>query len=357
MDNYNKHWKKKGKIKQFFVGLPQFYVSCHNCNSFFFPLQKHSLYEQNQNLSKSFSDAQICHMSRSVLSVFFFPLSTLSTLENWADCAKASVCISRRPAFPTTQLSSPSMLRVYWSKQNESQDGHIEVSCDWLRWYSTESELLSKMTISSFFFFFLFVWTRCIVVPQFIPPRPQVGGVRGVRSRMEWRTCFLSLQWERENETEREKVLPIRPSIRVLSTHSSTPPNPGAAAMPIGEQEERGGAGSTDQGSVAISQCIDQWSGAVSGSSPSSPLHLPQSPPPQHTSHHISTHIRAAGPADRGAPPWPSTVRGWCSSGTDAGHLHVQKEGASPGQSRRGPWSLEGGPVQGRGVLLPDLDL
>ena len=218
-------------------------------------------------------------MSRSVLSVFFFPLSTLSTLENWADCAKASVCISRRPAFPTTQLSSPSMLRVYWSKQNESQDGHIEVSCDWLRWYSTESELLSKMTISSFFFFF-FVWTRCIVVPQFIPPRPQVGGVRGVRSRMEWRTCFLSLQWERENETEREKVLPIRPSIRVLSTHSSTPPNPGAAAMPIGEQEERGGAGSTDQGSVAISQCIDQWSGAVSGSSPSSPLHLPQSPPP-----------------------------------------------------------------------------
>lgn len=35
-------------------------------------------------------------------------------------------------------------------------------------------------------------------------------------------------------------------------------PNPGAAAMLTGEQEERGGAGSADQGSVVISLCIDQ---------------------------------------------------------------------------------------------------
>lgn len=153
--------------------------------------------------------------------LFFFSLSTLSTLENWAGCAKASVCISRRPAFPTTQLSSPSMLRVYWSKQNESQDGHIEVSCDWLRWYSTESELLSKMTISSFFFFF--VWTWCIVVPLFIPPRPSGGGSQGCEEQDGVENLFLSLQWERENETEREKVLP---SVLPSAFFPPTPPRP-----------------------------------------------------------------------------------------------------------------------------------
>ena len=222
-------------------------------------------------------------MSRSVLSVFFFsPLNSFHTRElSWL-CQSFCVyikttCISHNPALLSLHAACL-LVKAEWIT------GWSHRGVMWLVEMILHRERTVVQDDNLVIFFFFFVWTRCIVVPQFIPPRPQVGGVRGVRSRMEWRTCFLSLQWERENETEREKVLPIRPSIRVLSTHSSTPPNPGAAAMPIGEQEERGGAGSTDQGSVAISQCIDQWSGAVSGSSPSSPLHLPQSPPPQHTS-------------------------------------------------------------------------
>lgn len=277
--------------------------------------------------------------------LFFFSLSTLSTLENWAGCAKASVCISRRPAFPTTQLSSPSMLRVYWSKQNESQDGHIEVSCDWLRWYSTESELLSKMTILSFFFFF--VWTWCIVVPLFIPPRPSGGGSQGCEEQDGVENLFLSLQWERENETEREKVLP---SVLPSAFFPPTPPRPRPRGCCNADRWARGERrGGFNWSGISGDQSV-YWS-VIRSSEWVQPLLSPT--PPTSPPHHISTHIRAAGPADRGAPPWPSTVRGWCSSGTDAGHLHVQKEGVSLGQSRRGPWSLEGGPVQGNGVLIP----
>lgn len=58
----------------------------------------------------------------------------------------------------------------------------------------------------------------------------------------------------------------------------------------------------------------------------------------------ILAQIRAAGPANRGGPPWLSTVRGWCNSGTDAGRLREQKEEGWLGQSRHGPWSLEDGP-------------
>lgn len=57
---------------------------------------------------------------------------------------------------------------------------------------------------------------------------------------------------------QREKKS-FHPSFHPRSFHPLLhAPDPGAAAMLIGEQEERGGAGSTDQGSVAISQCIDQ---------------------------------------------------------------------------------------------------
>lgn len=60
----------------------------------------------------------------------------------------------------------------------------------------------------------------------------------------------------RKREGDRERK---GPSIHPCSFHP-TPPRlePGAAAALIGEQEERGGAGSTDQGSVAIGLCIDQ---------------------------------------------------------------------------------------------------
>ena len=147
---------------------------------------------------------------------FFFPLSTLSTLENWADCAKASVCISRRPAFPTTQLSSPSMLRVYWSKQNESQDGHIEVSCDWLRWYSTESELLSKMTISSFFFFFCLNTMHCSSTIH--SSTPSGGGSQGCEEQDGVENLFFVFT-VRKREWDRERKSPSNPSFHPRSFH------------------------------------------------------------------------------------------------------------------------------------------
>lgn len=61
------------------------------------------------------------------------------------------------------------------------------------------------------------------------------------------------LHCETENETDREHK-----SIHHCSFHPSLHAQTRAAAMLIGEQEERGGAGSTDQGSVVISLCIDQ---------------------------------------------------------------------------------------------------
>lgn len=59
---------------------------------------------------------------------------------------------------------------------------------------------------------------------------------------MEWRTCCCLYS---ENEIEREKER-VHPSVFFPPTPPR--PNPGAAALLIGEQEERGGAGSTDQG-------------------------------------------------------------------------------------------------------------
>lgn len=114
-------------------------------------------------------------------------------------------------------------------------------------------------------------------------PHPQVGS-QGRVEQNEVESLFLSLQWERENETEREHK-----SIHHGSFHPSLCAQTQAAAMLNGKREERGGVGSTDQGSAAISLCIDQWPGAVSGSSPSSPLHLPWCPPPTHFSPYQSS--------------------------------------------------------------------
>lgn len=221
--------------------------------------------------------------------LFFSPLSTLSTLENWAGCAKASVCISRRPAFPTAQLSSPSILRVYWSKQNESQDGHIEVSCDWLRWYSTESKLLSKMTISSFFFFCLNMMHCSSTIHS---STPSGGGSQGCEEQDGVENLFLSLQWERENETEREKSPSIRPSIRVLSTHSSTPPTPGLLqCWSVSKRREEGRVQLIRDQWRSVSVLIsdqEQWVGPA----PPLPYTSPSPPPPHFNTYQSSRTCR-----------------------------------------------------------------
>lgn len=281
--------------------------------------------------------------------------------QSWAGCAKASLFISRRSAFhphPSSALP-PRCVFIGQSRMNHRMLTYSR-GVMWLVEMIIHREWTAVQDDSIIFFFFHLVWTWCIVVPLFRPSACSCPdtvlyahgwGVRGVRSRMEWRTCF-SLYSENESMRQREKEREKEkdsPSIHVLSSNPSSP-QPGAAAKLIGEHEEREGAGSTDQGSVAISLCI-YWS-VIRSSEWVQPLlsPTPNPVPKTHTPHEPC--IRAAGPVDRGGPPWPSTVRGWCSSGTDAGHLHVQTEGVSLGQSRHGLWSLEGGPVYIRDELI-----
>lgn len=66
-----------------------------------------------------------------VLPVLFFFSRTakLSQL-----CQSFTVRIQKNLwILPTVQRSTASVLCVYWSKQNESQDGRVDVSCDRLR--------------------------------------------------------------------------------------------------------------------------------------------------------------------------------------------------------------------------------
>lgn len=222
---------------------------------------------------------------------FFFFSSTekLSQL-----CQSFTVRIQKNLwLLPTVQRSTSSVLCVYWSKQNESQDGRVEVSCDQLRWYlSTESVQHENIFLS---FFFFKVWTWSTVVSPFHPPTPPAavqmqsftpaGGESEMWGRAEWNgepvLVFTMRKRARDRERKREK---LRPSVFFPPPcHTVTRM---AAALLIGEQEEREGAGSTDQGSAAISQCFDQWSGAVSGSSPLSPLCLPQFPHPTPPTRH-----------------------------------------------------------------------
>lgn len=145
------------------------------------------------------------------------------------------------------------------------------------------------------FFFFFKVWTWSTVVSPFHPPTPPAavqmqsftpaGGESEMWGRAEWNgepvLVFTMRKRARDRERKREK---LRPSVFFPPPcHTVTRM---AAALLIGEQEEREGAGSTDQGSAAISQCFDQWSGAVSGSSPLSPLCLPQFPHPTPPTRH-----------------------------------------------------------------------
>lgn len=61
--------------------------------------------------------------------VFFSRTAKLSQL-----CQSFTVRIQKNLwILPTVQRSTSSVLCVYWSKQNESQDGRVEVSCDQLR--------------------------------------------------------------------------------------------------------------------------------------------------------------------------------------------------------------------------------
>lgn len=70
-----------------------------------FPLQN-ILCTNRIKISTKNSQMHKCHMSHFVLPVFL----NSSTQESWAGCAKASLFISRKSAFPTIQLSPHSVL-------------------------------------------------------------------------------------------------------------------------------------------------------------------------------------------------------------------------------------------------------
>lgn len=95
--------------------------------------------------------------------------------------------------------------------------------------------------------------------------------------QMSQSACPCLYSEKRNNDTDREQR-----SIHVCVSHPSSTSGPGLLQLWL--EEERGGAGSTDQGPVAITLCVNQRSGAVSGSSPSSLLRLPWCPAPTHFS-------------------------------------------------------------------------
>lgn len=107
-----------------------------------------------------------------------------STLESWAGCAKASLFIARRSAFPY----DPALLPLHAAC--------LLVKAEWITGWShrgvvwlVEMILHREQTVAQddiivfFFFFFFLVWTWCIVVPS---PAVQVqssmptGGESGV---------------------------------------------------------------------------------------------------------------------------------------------------------------------------------
>lgn len=170
-------------------------------------------------------------------------------------------------------------------------------SCRGVMWSAEMIPLHRECPTWKYLSFFLFfkVWTWSTVVSPFHPPTPPAavqmqsftpaGGESEMWGRAEWNgepvLVFTMRKRARDRERKREK---LRPSVFFPPPcHTVTRM---AAALLIGEQEEREGAGSTDQGSAAISQCFDQWSGAVSGSSPLSPLCLPQFPHPTPPTRH-----------------------------------------------------------------------
>lgn len=143
----------------------------------------------------------------------------------------------------------------------------------------------------------------------------------------------LSLQWERKiNDTDREQKS-IRDCFPIHPPH----PDLGCCNSDSRRKEEGQFQLIGDQwwSVCGLIRDQEQWVG------PAPPLSYtnPDVPRPP-----ILAQIRAAGPANRGGPPWLSTVRGWCNSGTDADRLREQKEEGWLGQSRHGPWSLEDGP-------------
>lgn len=174
--------------------------------------------------------------------------------------------------------------------------------------------------------FCLFVRLWCMVLFKHPPAHLQLSRCQGVEC-----PC-LSLEWERKNDTDREQqsicdCFPVHPPHPDLGCCNSDWRRKEEGQVPlIGDQWWSVSAWIRDQ---------EQWVGPA----PPLPHTNPGVPLPP-----ILAQIRAAGPANRGGPPWLSTVRGWCSSGTDAGRLRERMEGGLLGQSRHGPWSLEDGP-------------
>lgn len=278
-----------------------FWLSCHT----------NLLPWWNRSRTGTFSDAEMLHVPFGT-SCFskFFPT-------RWPWCS-LTVCTRKIRLFhyPTLLLLHAA---IYWTKQKKSWS-HRGVMC------LVEMILHRQRPRKWYCIFCGFVRTWCSVLFKHPPAYLQLSRCHGVEC-----PC-LSLQWERKNDTDREQK-------SICDCFPIHPPHPDLGCCNSGSRRK-------EEGQVQLirdqwwSVCVlirdqEQWVGPA----PPLPYTNPDVLRPP-----ILAQIRAAGPANRGGPPWLSTVRGWCNSGTDADRPREQKEEGLPGQSRHGPWSLEDGP-------------
>lgn len=222
-----------------------FWLSCHT----------NLLPWWNRSKTETFSGAEMSHVP--------FGTSCFFNSSSQAGRDAALLFVLGKSAFSIIQLLSYSMLPFIG--QSRKRVGHTVESCVWLRWYSTDGVRDNDIV----FFVCLLehdAWycsnTRCS------SPAVQVS----------WSGVPLLVFTVRMKEWHRQRA-----KVHLwLFPHPSSTSWPGLLQLWL--EEERGGAGSTDQGPVVISLCVNQRSGAVSGSSPSSPLHQPWCPPSTHFS-------------------------------------------------------------------------
>lgn len=132
MDNYNMHWKKRGEIVVDLLLSENIVIYC----IFSLPLQNISV-QTELNLK-----LKVCRYTKKMSSVFFCsscpsPITPLK-LKGVADSSfkpysSILTAVSHNHCTSHKHTLLIPELHVYWSKQNDSQDSHVEVVCDWLR--------------------------------------------------------------------------------------------------------------------------------------------------------------------------------------------------------------------------------
>lgn len=222
-------------------------------------------------------------MSCSVLPVFFFPLNSFHTRElSWL-CQSFSVyiqttCISHNPALLSLHAACL-LVKAEWIT------GWSHRGVMWLveMILHRERTVVQDDNIVIFFFFCLNMMHCSSTIHSSTPFRWGESGVWGAG----WSGEPVFVFTVRKREWDRERKSPsIRPSIRVLSTHSSTPPTPGLLqCWSVSKRREEGRVQLIRDQWRSVSVLIsdqEQWVGPA----PPLPYTSHQSPPT--TFQHIS---------------------------------------------------------------------